>query len=225
MKNLFLLFITMLLLFSCTKEGKTISVEGRVYNPLTDEGIEGIELRVFEGTSSGGAPASQSSDSRRIDETFTNEDGVYQLSGVALGLGATLRLYTSSSKDYYFVGMSDNTITGEFSEFSTIGISSGKHNKVDFWMVPYGELRLDIRNINCEGQEDKLFYKRIWLSFDDSTNGVTRFGCHLYIGDYFQLPIGEYKYEWEVTRGGITNYHDTIFTILENGQHTVTIHY
>jgi hypothetical protein len=88
-----------------------------------------------------------------------------------------------------------------------------------------GNLKLDILNVNCEGEDDKLFYKRFWVTYNQETNGVTRFGCFQFNGNYFQLPVGEYRYEWEVTRNSITTHHDTTFNILENGFHTVTIHY
>jgi hypothetical protein len=108
-----------------------------VYNPLTNESIEGIEVKLIR-SKAGGAPGAQSAGYTAEDATVSDANGLYQLKGT---LGRSLEFYVKSS-DYFAIGIGNNNISGEPSEFSTIGVKSGKHNKVDFWVVPYGEFKV-----------------------------------------------------------------------------------
>ncbi|OFZ16692.1 MAG: hypothetical protein A3D92_03515 [Bacteroidetes bacterium RIFCSPHIGHO2_02_FULL_44_7] len=48
MKTAFGFLLLGLLLSTCTKDGKNITVQGRVYNPVTGEGISDCEIRLVK---------------------------------------------------------------------------------------------------------------------------------------------------------------------------------
>jgi hypothetical protein len=86
-------------------------------------------------------------------------------------------------------------------------------------------LKLEINNINCQGPTDEIKFRRLWLHQNATNNFVTQTGCFSFTGEFFQLPIGNYKYEWEVTRNGLTTYHDSLFTLTENQFYTFVLNY
>lgn len=50
MRFLLALFILLNTVNSCTKFGKTDTAKGRVLNPVTGEGISGVELKLLKST-------------------------------------------------------------------------------------------------------------------------------------------------------------------------------
>ena len=64
-----LLAILSISALSCTKLGKNVTIEGRVMNPITGEGIEGIELELLRTTA--GLPGGYKS----VKSTRSNTDG------------------------------------------------------------------------------------------------------------------------------------------------------
>jgi hypothetical protein len=223
MRKLMLLYLFSVLLLSCTKEGSVVSVEGRVYNPLTNEGVEGIEVKLIR-SKAGGAPGAQSAGYTAEDATVSDANGLYQLKGT---LGRSLEFYVKSS-DYFAIGIGNNNISGEPSEFSTIGLKSGKHNKVDFWVVPYGQLRMKITNVDCQGEEDEMQY-RFKRPFKDWVNYWSNiaYGCFSYNdpNTFIKVPMGWNSFEWRVTKNGITNYFVDSIYVTENGENIFEINY
>lgn len=88
-----------------------------------------------------------------------------------------------------------------------------------------GNLKLEVQNINCEGPGDEIFFNRTWLEKNSYGNGVTKEGCFSFEGDFFELPEGQYLYEWEVTRNGNTTYHDSLFYINKDEMYTFLLEY
>lgn len=86
-------------------------------------------------------------------------------------------------------------------------------------------LKLNINNTNCIDANDEINFRRIWLHSSELYNYVQRFGCYNFSGDYFAIPMGNYKYEWIVTKNGVTNYFDSTFTLNENQYYEFTINY
>ncbi len=114
---------------------------------------------------------------------------------------------------------------------STNGQSGAWNPKEDpnptyqFEFAECAKLKLEINNINCQGPTDEIKFRRLWLHQNATNNFVTQTGCFSFTGEFFQLPIGNYKYEWEVTRNGLTTYHDSIFTLTENQMYTFVLEY
>ena len=47
MRSVFVFVLIISLLASCTKFGKNVTLKGRVLNPVTGEGIEGAEVKLY----------------------------------------------------------------------------------------------------------------------------------------------------------------------------------
>jgi hypothetical protein len=94
-----------------------------------------------------------------------------------------------------------------------------------FEFAECANLKLHVHNLNCIDSNDEIKFRRLWLSTNESNDFVIQSGCFQFDGDYFSLPIGNYKYEWYVTKNGVTTFHDSIFTLSENQYFDFTINY
>src|SRR5690554_6421151 len=132
----FTLAVLILFLGGCTKFGKNITIEGRVENSVTGEGIEGVEI-VLQKTTMGlpGGPKS-------IKEVYTDENGNFELNKFSIRASQVIA-NTSTIGDYYRIGWYKD---GEYVSInSTLEIKKGEKMHVDFHAVPYGEFSLHIK--------------------------------------------------------------------------------
>jgi hypothetical protein len=88
-----------------------------------------------------------------------------------------------------------------------------ENNSVNFKYSNCAYLKFILNNNSCYDADDKIKYTRMWVtgSEDDGTN--TYIGCDYYEGNYFELPAGEYSYDWEVTKNNITTYYNQNFSL------------
>ena len=209
-----LLFTT--ILFSCTKFARTDTAKGRVLNPITGEGIPDVEMKLLKTTS--GIPG----ENKAVKSTTTDANGSYEISKTGL---KSYSLSCNLSTDYYPIGWYvdgeiKNTNTGNYS------LKKGKTLHADFYAVPYGNIILDIQNVNCQGANDSMQFTRTY-QFETSDNGYSsyRIGCYSYLSQPFKVPIGYHYYKTKITRSGITTFvYDTIF-VSETGTATIHIDY
>jgi len=87
------------------------------------------------------------------------------------------------------------------------------NNLVNFNYAKCSYLKFSIENTSCIDTEDKIVYRRDWLTGNEIGPSVTQMGCFQFEGDYFEIPAGQYSYDWEVTKNSVTNYFDTTFTV------------
>jgi len=95
-------------------------------------------------------------------------------------------------------------------------INYNKDNNINFNYAPCGYLKFILNNINCNGADDAITYTRFWVSNNEDNGSNTYLGCDYFEGDYFNLPVGEYRYDWEVTKNGVTTNHSQTFVLNEN---------
>ena len=199
---------SVLLLFSCTKK-ETLKIS--VKNVVTGEPVVGNTISIVEIFNvSDGVSGSKTKD---FYSGQTNSEGVLYVT----------EKFNKNRRYEVFVGQ----FPEEHCYLNRMGYtwSVGEATDLAFEYAPCGYLRLEIENVNCLSEEDEIFYRRFWLSGGESTNGVSQYGCFSYIGNYFDVPMGEYRYEWEVTRNGVTNYYDTAFSINAGGYYDLEINY
>ena len=94
-----------------------------------------------------------------------------------------------------------------------------KNNIINFKYATYGHLKFILNNVNCNGQNDTIKFKRISFGIIQSLEGdhqLTRVGCVNTETDFFERPTGDYEYIWEVTRNNVTTHHSQTFSISEN---------
>ncbi|TSJ39999.1 carboxypeptidase-like regulatory domain-containing protein [Fluviicola chungangensis] len=218
MKFLLQLFI-IITIVSCTKFGKNMTVKGRVLNPITGEGIPNVPVIMYRST------LDYPSGSKRVKETTTDSDGYFEISKASLSK-CYLTCHTTDVGDYYPIGWEKKDDVPLFDAF-TISVKKGKTMHADYYVLPYGEIKISIHNINCQGPNDTLIYKRSYVSL----NGISVFqpftltGCYDNDGEFAKVPSGNYLVEWTVIRNGISNSYSHIVTVPENGQVTYNIDY
>lgn len=116
-----------------------------------------------------------------------------------------------------------------YNENSTIffGSPNDKNGHFDFVFAPCAYLTLSVNNINCQGASDKILFD-MQPEYIPNYNNITpteKLGCYANTFIESQVPFGSWKATWEVTRNGITTYHDSIFFIEKNEHYTFTINY
>ncbi|AEA43637.1 hypothetical protein [Fluviicola taffensis] len=210
------LFI-LLIVTSCTKFGKNVYVEGRVYNPITGEGIPNIPIRLYRSKLDSKDPLG--TDSKTLQTTTTDANGYYKVEHLSTPFNQVwIRL---NSLDYYPVGWVD------FGNTNVAGVKKGKRNHFDYQMVPYGEIKISIHNVNCGGANDTLIYNRTYTSVDGISvfQPFTLTGCYDNDGAFAKVPSGDYLVEWTVIRNGTSNSYSHVVTVPGNGQIAYNIDY
>ena len=101
----------------------------------------------------------------------------------------------------------------------------GANTEINFEYAPCAYLKLKIENVDCIDANDQIFYRRQWLHGENYSNGVTQYGCFYFDGDYFSVPMGSHRYEWIVTKNGVSLNYDTTFYISEGGAYDMVIEY
>ncbi|MCC6701508.1 MAG: hypothetical protein IT221_08290 [Fluviicola sp.] len=212
-----ILIAGIIILTSCTKFGRTHTAKGRVMNPITGEGIPDVEMKLLKSTL--GLPGGKKS----VKETTSNSDGFFEISKSGLNV---YYLQCNTSADYYELGWFENgqQISTAATDYK---LKMGKTLHADFYAVPYGELKISLHNVNCQGSNDSLIYKRNYTSF----NGISVFqpftftGCYDNDGAYAKVPSGSYSIEWTVIRNGVSNSFSNILNVPGNGQAEFNIDY
>src|SRR5690554_489731 len=198
MKKLILFFLASIVLISCNKK---VTLKGRVLNPVTNQGIEGFTIAVSADTWElpGGA--------KPVGQTTSGADGSFVLEFKRSGYD-----FSVYKEGYYNIGWYQN---GEILPGQLSVKDKGKNMKADFYAVPYGELQINVKNINCFNQSDTLSIFRthsIPDYYDDVPNPAIYVGCIDNIGNMNKSPMGWYKYKGKVIRNGIeTTIKDSIY--------------
>lgn len=202
MKRAFV-FFALFLLLSCTKFGKNVTVKGYVLNPITGQGIEGIEVSLLKGTN--GLPGGF----KAVKTVYTDANGCYELNKY----GWSHYDVRVQAGDRYDIGW---FVDGEY-QYSSTGLLSVKKRKTmhaDYHAVDYGCLQYHIENQNCEGATDSMIYRvkyqynnflDLWSFPTIGCFNTTFSGCTV-------VPMGSHIFEIKVYRpSGITHFYDTVF--------------
>jgi len=200
------LTLILFILLSCAKDGKRIFVEGKVLNPITGEGIEGIRVKIMKNALSGGYKV--------LKETYTDADGNYEL-GVN---SVAIDVYVRCDGDFglHIIGWDLNFET-EFVDIVTFRIpKKGRVYNADYHTVPEGGLKKSIINTSCfnDNDEIKIFAQDEVVSINQSAGPLMQTGCvsMLYGNDEFDNPSGKIFYHYFVTKNNITTEHfDTLY--------------
>jgi hypothetical protein len=195
MKALRIIFTIVLvgLLTTCTKFGKNITVQGRVLNPITGEGIAGVEVWLQKTTM--GLPGGK----KTIKSVTTDADGNFELDKLTVSSPEIV----VNSGGYHRIGWWTGS---SYSSFQSLPVKKGKKMNVDYHMVPYGTLQINIHNLSCFDSNDELKIYRthsIIGFYDNVPNPAIYTGCINQTGNVNKAPMGWYKYNGMVTKNGI----------------------
>ncbi|MCC6701510.1 MAG: hypothetical protein IT221_08300 [Fluviicola sp.] len=209
----FLFFIAFL--FSCTKFGRTHTAKGRVMNPITGEGIPDVEMKLLKSTL--GLPGGKKS----VKEATSNSDGFFEISKSGLNV---YYLQCNTSADYYELGWFENghQISTAATDYK---LKMGKTLHADFYAVPYGNYKIVLNNINCQGPNDSIIINQ--TNQVNSLLGVDwiQIGCSGFNSSFTKCPMGTIFTHYKVVRNGITNEFDVAFDVLPNQDNIQTINY
>jgi hypothetical protein len=215
-KKILVGFLLLIILSTCTKFGKNVYVDGYVRNAITGEPVPNVSFRLYRGQISWGDPVG--TDSKTLKTVTTNEQGYFKVE----------YLSTPFNQVYLQIGggVEGGYVLVDGNETQTI--KKGKRNHFDYQMVPYGNLILDIQNVNCGGSGDIMYFRKKWLGYTDfeGSYSTPRTGCYSYTSpSSFQVPMGTYVFEMKVIRSSITSYvYDTI-VVPETGVVTINMEY
>lgn len=212
MKNQILILSACCLLFivgSCTKFGKNITVEGNVINPINGEPYEGITIVLHK------------QNLKTIKTTITNANGHFEINASRLG-EVLIRADNTNYKENYNLGWD---VDGKY--YYSIKVDKGEVMHVDYHLVPYGELNLNIKNINCEGITDIMWLRKKW-QYDEGYGAwpqLSREGCYQNLTGASTVPVGEYIYQIKVQRASGDTIMEFPGIVYENQLTTFEIYY
>lgn len=209
------------LVVSCKKK---VTITGRVYNPVTNEGISGVKVTLSKQKT--GVPGSvDGSGAKIIASGLTDANGNYSFieklnknKGYGIGFSYDGNLYYQ--------------IEGEYKS-----INAGEDNLIINWpLIPKGYVKGKIDNVNCFDSNDELKILRSYAhipnlyGFENSIYS----GCFHYefTGSidgspqgYAYCPMGWHYATGTVTKNGITTpFKDSIY-ITAGGYHTWHLEY
>jgi hypothetical protein len=211
MKKL-LILIVLIGVLSCKKK---VTISGRVYNPITDQGIAGVKIDLRRDKY--GLPGSvDGSGSKFIASTTTDEDGNYFFEE-RLSKNRPNRMSFNYDVDLFYNIETSQKI-----------LNTDEINQViDFKLINTGKLAEDITNINCYDANDLLSIKYTQLNIQNyyENKYLNYKGCFFHDGNFNSVPMGWYKYEGTVTKNGLTTpIKDSIY-VTAGGYHTWNIEY
>ncbi|MBK9191374.1 MAG: hypothetical protein IPM77_07585 [Crocinitomicaceae bacterium] len=100
-----------------------------------------------------------------------------------------------------------------------------KNNHIAFKYSTCSYLKIIVNNINCVDENDEIKYTRTWLTGDEIGTEVIKHGCYSFEGSYFELPAGDYRYDWVVTKSGMTSNYSQNFILLSGDSLVFQIDY
>jgi hypothetical protein len=206
MKPIFFLFFIVLLLSSC---GKKATIHITAKNAVTGTPYSGLTYYLVRSTSGGSGEKTKT-----IATGTLNENGEIVL---------TERLSRSST---YAVRVEPPANTC-YNKQITFYLGTEDKFECPFEFAEFAYLTLSVNNINCQGPNDRILFdlQPVYISDYNDIIPTEKFGCYSNTFIESQVPFGQWEATWEVTRNGITTYHDTIFYIDKNEHYNFEINY
>lgn len=194
LNNTLICILLLVTLTTCTKFGKNIYVDGYVRNSITGNPVPNISLRLYRSQMDWKDPVG--STSKTLKTVMTDENGYYKIE------------YLSTLFNKAYVQIGDGVEGGYIllSGENTTQIKKGKRNHLNFEIVPYGYLQINIHNISCfDGNDELKIYRTHSIPgfYDNVPNPATYIGCLNQTGNVNKSPMGWYKYSGTVTKNGI----------------------
>lgn len=198
---------------SCTKFGKNVYVDGYVRNAITGEPVPNVSLKLYRKQIDWGDPLGTAS--KTLKSTTTDANGYFKAEHLSTPFNAVyIQMGGGVEGGYVLVDGQNPTL-----------IKKGKKNHVNFGIVPYGYLQINIHNTSCFDSNDELKIVRshsITGFYDNVPNPAIYTGCVNQTGNMNKAPMGWYKYNGTVTKNGIsTIIRDSIY--LNEGESKVWI--
>src|SRR5690625_3116450 len=214
MKKLGVFIIILSVVFMSCNKRRQVDIEGRVYNPVTKEGIAGATISASKTNME--LPGGY----KTVEQTTSDANGdfILEFKKSASNIGV-------STGDYYNIGWYQN---GEIQPGYYLPVQQGKNMKADFYAVPYGSSKANIVNINCQGVTDTAYFKLKYILSPSLYDywSLPKTGCYSHSdATSSKRPIGEYIWITKVIRSGNTSYQYDTVSISESGVSIFNINY
>jgi hypothetical protein len=218
MKKIMYLLLFSSLTLACGKKHK-INVLGRVYNPVTNEGIANAEIKFLVGDDITQLPGGM----KKIGGTTTDANGYFHAEAKHR---RDIFLQVEIPDNFYRLGWYNE---GIYRGPSLIKAEKNATMQPEYRAVPYGQTILDIQNVNCSGPTDTMWFRhrsQFENEFPESWS-TPRVGCYTYISPSPNpnLYMGTRYYQVRVKRNGQTSITEHEFFINQNGVTTLQLHY
>ncbi|MEZ4937774.1 MAG: hypothetical protein R2799_09305 [Crocinitomicaceae bacterium] len=198
-------------LSSCKKE---ISVSVKIKDKVTSNGIANTHVWIVEETNASVGGSGVYND---FFEGYTDSNGELVITE-RFNTNYSYRIYANppnSSEGYCFFN--------EISQHLFLG-GNFENQEVVFEYAHCASISLDIHNINCFNTDDSIYYNGVWLNGDRSFSNY-QLGCINITTGFVDVPYGDYRYEWNATKNGVTTFYDTTFFLNPGDSVTVTMNY
>lgn len=207
----FILIALFAVLSSCKKE---VTITVKIKDKVTSNGIANTHVWIVEQTNAAVGGSGVYND---VFEGYTDSNGELVITE-RFNTNFSYRIYANppnSSEGYcYFNEISQHLFLGGVFE----------SEEITFEYAECAKVRLIINNLNCFDSQDSIYYERIWESGAESYDHF-QIGCVNITTGYGEIPYGEYRYEWNATKNGVTTFHDTTFFLNPGDSVTVTMNY
>ena len=207
MKLLFLLLSFGLLVLSCKKE-RTIHITAK--NAVTGQPYAGLTYYVVQEMTSGDGEKTKTVATGTLD----SNGETYLTKKLPKAYSYKIRVEPPANVCY------NKQITFYFANQET-------NFDCPFEFAECTYLTLSVNNINCQGSSDKILFD-LQPTYIPNYNNIIpteKLGCYSNTFVESQVPFGQWEATWEVTRNGVTSYHDSIFTIGKEEHFLFTINY
>ena len=204
----FLFLLVACLLSSCGKK-RTIVITAT--NAATGEPYAGLEYRVASSRTAANG-----------EKYRTEASGTLNANGEAI---VTIKQKTGRTYSVRVVVPTNTCFNKQITQYFDSPFDQDGTFTFEFAECAY--LTLSVNNINCQGPNDRILFdlQPVYISDYNDIIPTEKFGCYSNTFIESQVPYGQWEATWEVTRNGITTYHDSIFYIDKNEHYNFVINY
>ncbi len=210
------------LLNACTKTSKELTVvEFIILNPANKEPFANVPVRIDERRSTNKGVMAET-----IFEGQTDANGKCKF-----------EFHAKKGSGFWYVPYINENYFGDYANWEYLArpainwdpITKDQYNEARYEIVFYAYLKEHIKNVNCEGSLDSLYYHGWYKEISNGTksynNVINKTGCYEYqTGNtsgnppgYRTVFMGTHIYEYKVVRpSGVTYKKDSIY--LEKGE-------
>ncbi|MEX1190746.1 MAG: hypothetical protein WEA99_02150, partial [Brumimicrobium sp.] len=108
----------------------------------------------------------------------------------------------------------------------SIFLEHKKNQNITFEFAPCAQLKLKIENVNCQGPNDEMQFRRLFLGQPAVNWSSKREGCYSFDSpSYFDVPMGWVTYEWKGIKGGNDFYFTDSIYLDENQNGLIELNY
>jgi hypothetical protein len=225
-----ILFLAVLLLAGCKKKSKEYTtVIWEVVNPVTNEPYTNMLVRLYEAKKK-----NNGIEYKVLFEGKTNQVGIAEFSFKA----------NLTSGYWYKPEINEGSLGHNGFDYSVLkqpspsdeSVKKDEENFIRYEIVPIAKFLFHVKNISCQGVNDKMRYRSKTLytrpgdgysnwSPNSTLNSGYYEGCYESISNTVSHPSDSVIYEMEVTRGGITEVIELKFFRNPNSIDTVKLYY